>query len=55
MEDLQSYLDSGKLPSEDPLEQMVNKVRSLPLKDIAQLAVVCNETLAQRLSGLEVG
>jgi len=55
VDDLQNYLDTGEPPTDDPLQLLVKKVRSLPLKDVAHLAFICNETLAQRLSGKEVG
>jgi len=46
--DLQTYLVKGELPSQDPLEQILNAVRSLPLEAVAQVAAVAVETLATK-------
>lgn len=48
LQDLQSYLIKGQLPDPEPLEQILNKVRSLPLEAVAQVAAVAVETLANR-------
>jgi len=45
---LQTYLVEGELPSEDPLEQVLKTVRSLPLEALAKVATVAVETLAAR-------
>ena len=45
---LQTYLIEGELPSEDPLEQVLKTVRSLPLEALAKVATVAVETLAAR-------
>lgn len=48
LEEIQVYLIEGKLPSSDPLEQILNKVRLLPSEAVAQVAAVAVETLASR-------
>jgi len=45
---LQAYLVRGDLPSEEPLDQVLKVVRSLPLHELAQVATVAVETLAER-------
>lgn len=48
LSDLQTYLVKGDLPNSEPLEQILNTVRSLPLEAVAQIAAVAVETLAAR-------
>jgi transcriptional regulator with XRE-family HTH domain len=48
LQDLQSYLVKGERPDPEPLEQILNTVRSLPLEAVAQIAAVAVETLAAR-------
>lgn len=48
LQDLQTYLTKGELPDPEPLEQILNKVRSLPSEAVAQIAAVAVETLATR-------
>lgn len=48
LSDLQSYLVKGDLPDREPLEHILNTVRSLPLEAVAQVAAVAVETLANR-------
>jgi transcriptional regulator with XRE-family HTH domain len=48
LQDLQTYLVKGELPDPEPLEQILNKVRSLPLEAVAQVAAVAVETLAAK-------
>ena len=38
----------GKLPFEEPLGQILRKIRSLPSEAVAQVAAVAAETLAAR-------
>lgn len=45
---LQAYLVKGELPEEEPLEQVLKTLRSLPLEAVAQVATVAVETLATR-------
>lgn len=45
---LQTYLIKGELADPEPLEQILNKVRSLPSDAVAQIAAVAVETLALR-------
>ncbi len=45
---LQTYLVEGELPAEEPLEQVLRTVRSLPLEAVARVATVAVETLADR-------
>ena len=48
LSDLQAYLVKGELPDREPLEHILNTVRSLPLEAVAQVAAVAVETLANR-------
>lgn len=48
LSDLQAYLVKGDLPDREPLEHILNTVRSLPLEALAQVAAVAVETLATR-------
>lgn len=48
LSDLQAYLVKGDLPDREPLEHILNTVRSLPLEAVAQVAAVAVETLATR-------
>ena len=48
LSELQTYLVKGDLPEYEPLEQILNTVRSLPLEAVAQVAAVAVETLASR-------
>lgn len=48
LEQMQAYLAEGELPSEEPLEQILRKVRTLPSEAVAQIAAVAVETLASR-------
>jgi transcriptional regulator with XRE-family HTH domain len=49
LDDLQTYLYTGELPKNDPLEQIAIKIRSLSLHDVAYLNSVCASTMAERL------
>lgn len=48
LQDLQNYLTKGDLPDPEPLEQILDKVRSLPLEAVAKVAAVAVETLAAK-------
>lgn len=48
LSDLQAYLVKGDLPDCEPLEHILNTVRSMPLEAVAQVAAVAVETLANR-------
>jgi transcriptional regulator with XRE-family HTH domain len=48
LEQLQTYLIEGNLPSEEPLEQILRKVKAMPSDAVAQIAAVAVETLASR-------
>lgn len=48
LSNLQTYLIKGDLPDSEPLEQILNTVRTLPLEAVAQVAAVAVETLATR-------
>jgi transcriptional regulator with XRE-family HTH domain len=50
IEQLDTYLVKGELPTEDPLEQMLRKIRKLPSESVAQIAAVAGATLAERFS-----
>jgi transcriptional regulator with XRE-family HTH domain len=45
---LQTYLVEGELPEEEPLEQILKMVRSLPLEAVARVATVAVETLTEK-------
>jgi transcriptional regulator with XRE-family HTH domain len=45
---LQTYLVEGELPEEEPLEQILKMVRSLPLEAVARVATVAVEILAEK-------
>ena len=49
LEELQTYLIEGELPTEDPLEQILRKIRTLPSESVAQVAAVAGATLAERM------
>ncbi len=51
LQDLQTYLMKGELPEREPLEQILEMVRSLPLEAVAQVAAVAVETLASKSIG----
>ena len=46
--ELQTYLVKGELPSDEPLEQILNQLRLLPTEAVAQVASVAVQTLASR-------
>ncbi|MFB2837986.1 helix-turn-helix domain-containing protein [Floridanema evergladense] len=46
--DLQTYLVKGELPSEEPLEQILSKVRTLPTEAVVEIVAVAVQTLAAR-------
>ena len=46
--ELQTYLTEGELPTEDSLQQILNKLRSLPTEAVVQVVSVGVETLAKR-------
>lgn len=48
LEEIQAYLADGQLPSVDPVEQIVSKVRTLPTEAVAQIAAAAVQTLAAR-------
>lgn len=53
LDDLQHYLVKGEQPhlgslEEVPLEQLLNRIRKLPLSEVVKVAAVCVETIAQR-------
>lgn len=49
LEQLEDYLLEGQLPTEDPLEQILRKIRTLPSESLAQVAAVTGATLAERM------
>jgi transcriptional regulator with XRE-family HTH domain len=49
LEQLESYLLEGELPTEDPLEQILRKIRTLPSESVAQVAAIAATTLAERM------
>lgn len=48
LSNLQNYLIKGDLPDSEPLEQILNVLRSLPSEAVAQIAAAAVETLATR-------
>lgn len=48
LEEIQAYLIKGELPSSEPLERILNMVRSLPSEAVAKIAAVAVQTLAAR-------
>ena len=54
LEELQSYLLHGELPTEDPVEQMLRKIRTLPSESVAQVAAFASATLAERIGDKEL-
>lgn len=48
LEEIQTYLTKGELPSSEPLDQILNTVRSLPSEAVIKIAAVAVETLAAR-------
>ena len=46
--ELQTYLTEGELPTEDSLQQILNKLRSLPTEAVVIVVSVGVETLAKR-------
>ena len=53
LEQLEIYLLEGELPTEDPLEQILRKIRNLPLESVAQVAAVASATLVEKMDNLE--
>lgn len=54
LEEIQFYLLKGQLPSEDPLEQILRKIRTLPSESLAQVAAVTGATLVERMGDKEL-
>jgi transcriptional regulator with XRE-family HTH domain len=54
LEELQNYLLEGESPSEEPLEQILRKVRTLPSAAVIQVVNVGVQTLAARMESTEV-
>ena len=48
LEEIQTYLIKGELPSFEPLDQLLDRVRSLPSEAVIKIAAVAVETLAAR-------
>lgn len=48
LEEIQTYLIKGELPEREPLEEILDRVRSLPSEALAQVAAVAVQTLAAR-------
>ncbi|MBD2206602.1 helix-turn-helix transcriptional regulator [Calothrix sp. FACHB-1219] len=51
--ELQTYLVKGELPSDDTLQQIITKLRSLPTEAVAQVASAAVETLASRSQSVQ--
>ena len=54
LEQIQAYLHEGELPTEDPVEQMLRKIRTLPSESVAQVAAFASATLAERMGDKEL-
>jgi transcriptional regulator with XRE-family HTH domain len=52
LQDFQTYLVEGKLPSSDPLDQVLRILRSLPTEAVAKVATEAVETLAARTGSM---
>ena len=48
LEEIQTYLIKGELSASEPLDQILNMVRSLPSEAVVKIAAVAVETLAAR-------
>jgi transcriptional regulator with XRE-family HTH domain len=53
LEEIQTYLIQGELPEREPLEEILDRVRSLPSEALARVATVAVQTLAERTSSTE--
>lgn len=51
--ELQTYLVKGELPSDDALQQIITKLRSLPTEAVVQVVSVGVETLASRSQSVQ--
>ena len=51
---LEDYLHQGTFPTEDPLQQILKEIRSLPSESVAQIAAVAGATLAERMGAKEL-
>jgi transcriptional regulator with XRE-family HTH domain len=51
--ELQTYLMKGELPSDDSLQQILNKLRSLPTEAVVRVVSVGVETLASRSQSVQ--
>lgn len=54
LEELQTYLIEGELPTQDPLEQILRKMRTLPSEAVIQILTVGAQTLAERMETKEL-
>ncbi len=54
LEELQTYLVEGILPTEDPLEQILRKIQTLPSEAVIQVLTVGTKTLADRIDNQEL-
>lgn len=53
IEQLEHYLLEGELPTEDPLEQMLRKIKTLPSESLVKINAVAATTLAERMGSKE--
>ncbi len=49
VEEAENYLLEGELPTDDPLEQILRKIKKLPSESLAKVSVVATTTLAERM------
>ena len=50
---LEVYLRKGELPTEDPVEQMLRKIKTLPSESLVRVSAVAATTLAERMGSGE--
>lgn len=54
IEQLETYLLEGELPSEDPVEQIMRRIRTLPSEAVIQILAAGTQTLAERMGDKEL-
>jgi transcriptional regulator with XRE-family HTH domain len=54
IEELQNYLLEGQLPSEDPLEQILRKMQTLPSEAVIQIVTAGAQMISARMGCSEV-
>jgi transcriptional regulator with XRE-family HTH domain len=49
LEQLEDYLLEGALPTEEPVEQILRKIKTLPFESVAQVAAFASANLVERM------